>query len=103
MRRREQTSKDDGTIIRRNYAVKTKNIVRLQRRGGSREGNGVTDAAIETTMMISYLLILLVCKTSCGEIRVGPPYPSYLQCQQEGEKHHEAVSYKCVSQRRIER
>jgi hypothetical protein len=53
--------------------------------------------------MISYLLLLLVCKVQCEEIPVRPAYPSHLQCVQAGELHREATSYKCVIQRRIER
>jgi hypothetical protein len=53
--------------------------------------------------MISYLLVLLVCKVQCEEIHVKPTYPSHLQCVQAGDLHREATSYKCIPQRRIEK
>jgi hypothetical protein len=53
--------------------------------------------------MVTYLLVLLVCKVQCAEIPVGAAYPSHIQCQQAGELHREATNYKCVPQRRIER
>jgi hypothetical protein len=53
--------------------------------------------------MITYMLVLLVCKVQCEEIIMRPAFPSHLRCQEAGELHREATNYKCIPQRRVER
>jgi hypothetical protein len=53
--------------------------------------------------MITFVLVLLVCKVQCEEVTIRPAFPSSMQCQEAGDSHREATNYKCIPQRRVER
>jgi hypothetical protein len=56
-----------------------------------------------TELAVSYLLVMMVCTTTCQEITIITPHPSLMSCQEAGQSHREAVNYRCVMQHSIER